>query len=231
MLKNKSKLKKILLFCASALIIAIVITGIILHKEVKNLEKQVVLESLTGDWLGPVSFNDNIYFPSQEKINALDYTKSLGIAEKITILGIIFGMNHVYGDENDKEYVKINIHGVDDMDYIRADVIESKEFDFSLYKEYILDSAFVTNKKVLLTEEFVRKLEEVFGTVVYDQNDFENYKEYYSVFAYQNENKDNTAVIPRYIGCILKINDTYYYGNSSNEITGTLLSEFYAAIE
>lgn len=213
-------------------------------KEASTKHKyEKVAHSITNDnCYGPVIFEEEFYFPVKEEEMFPDVNNSEAIGyfgytdEKISLLYVMCFENFVYVDKNDKNHTYMKMRGCDSGNYIKSSMSEKKDLSeyscFYIWDEDWLDqTAFdIRGKKAGCNEvsrEIINLLEERYGIVKYNGEDFKNYEEYYTLTAFVNKDAVKTGEIvpPHVVGCILKIDGKYYYGSKENLLEGDLLEK------
>lgn len=151
--------------------------------------------------------------------------------------------NFVYVDKNDKNHTYMKMRGCDLGNYIKASIAENKVLSeyssFYIWDEDWLDQkAFSTSEKNVgcseVSRDIINSLEERYGIVKYNPKDFTNYEAYYTLTAFKNRNEavgSITIAEPHVVGCILKIDGNFYYGNKENLLSGNLLQKVKAVLE
>lgn len=243
--KKKKIFIIIIFFILIGLIASISIGVIVLSNASSESHSQKVAESLTEDNVyGPMVFEDNVYFPTQEEkylfedANNSEVIGYFGFKNEDTNSFIYkeFFSNGVYVDITDESHTSCKMRGCDSGDYVKASELEKncnyEDYNyFTMWEEDWLDqSAYRIDGRVgyhEVSKEWVTKLENLYGEVIYRVEDFKNYDMYYTLGAFKNKNEINNEFIvtPLCVGCILVKDDRYYYGNLDNEITGELLTE------
>lgn len=250
LIMKKSKKKKICFVIILLLILIglreVVAIGIIVMDSADSKSHyEKVAEDLTKDnTYGPMVFEDNVYFPTQDKEYLFDDANNsevmgyFGFKNEDTksFLYRSFFSNEVYVDISDESHTSCKMRGCDMGDYVKASELEKNrnyaDYNyFTIWEEDWLDqSAYSVDETVgyhEISKEWIAKLENLYGEVNYREQDFKNYDTYYTLGAFKNKNEMNNEFIvtPLCVGCILVKDDKYYYGNMENEITGDLLTE------
>lgn len=199
-----------------------------------------VATTLTKDsFLSPVLFAGEVYVIAPETFDESRNTESLGAFRFKDIepdwLSQQLMRDYVVGEVGDASFTQIKVRGALIRDYVKASVSEQKELVLDedstclLLEENWLDMTATSldgknTGRHVVPDDYAQALEDVFGAVTYDAADFADYDAVYLLVQYDNADLLLNAGTPRFIGCILVIDDTYYYGNTGNEITGDLLA-------
>ena len=199
-----------------------------------------VATTLTKDsFLSPVLFAGEVYVIAPETFDESRNTESLGAFRFKDIepdwLSQQLMKDYVVGEVGDDSFEQIKVRGALHRDYVKASIWEKKELVLDedatcmLLEENWLDmtATSIDGKNTgrnKVPDDYAQALEDDFGAVSYDAADFTDYDAVYLLVQYDNADLALGGGTPRFIGCILVIDDTYYYGNMENEITGDLLA-------
>lgn len=252
--KIKKHRTKIITIIVSVVFIVILAFGVMVAAAVRKAstkpEYEMVARSLTNDnCYGPVTFEGEVYFPAEEEEVFPEANNSEVIGyfgfndEKVSLWYVLLSENFVYVDKNDKSYTYMKVRGCDLRDYIKASASEKKDLSgyggFYIWDEdWSHQTAYKTGFEKAgwseVNRDIINSLEERYGIVEYKAEDFENYEAYYTLTAFKDGKKAIDSPIieePHVVGCILKIDGNYYYGNKENLLTGSLLEEVKVVLE
>ncbi len=183
----------------------------------------------------PILFGKDIYFPSSYDFPDDRNTESLGeiLPQNAGFLIKLINQDYVIADKTDENQTHIKTGGGDDITrYTKAEFLENQKLVNKHLEEYERYNLFndEDNQTISIKKEIVVELEDNYGEIDYNADDFIKCDAVYYILAESkntktaNRDKDDKdfegsveePVI--YIGCILKRVDNYYYGNQKNQI-------------
>ncbi len=242
--KHKTKIIACIVVVAVLLVVALAIFIVSVFQETSKKPKyNTVAYSITEDGCyGPIVFEEEVYFPADEKemFPEEDNSETMGYFRfgegEVSALDVMLCENLVYVDAKDENHTYVKIRGCNLRDYIKASVSESKELSpYNCYiiwdEDWLHQTAFNTKGRdgyYEVSKDLIDSLEERYGVVEYKAEDFREYEAYYTVTAFKDRKEAVETLeikAPHVIGCILKSKDNYYYGNKDNKLTGDLLEK------
>lgn len=204
----------------------------------KNIKYEQVGECLTEDRdFGPIEYKGSVYIPVDVSLNldqtgtAVGYLAMKGENTKSRYYRLV-NANVLYEPE-DPANLYIEVSGTVNHDYLPVTYLEEQNLwrrdeIFLLWDEdwsgESLYSKEVTGYSVC-PQELINGLEEEFGVVSYNINDFEDYDAYFTLSGYTDMQDAfaEGAYAGDWAGCILVRDERFYYCNYENEVTGELL--------
>lgn len=243
LLEESNKLKIIkklgIAFVGVLGVIAIFLGDFFFSSSSEPLKYKKVAQCLTDDsLLGPMVYKDRVYIPVEAKLDyeengrALGYLAYLGqdCDSRFYQLAI---SNVLYRGKLDMNYLQLS--GADRNTFERASSVEQSlqwmnDDVFLIWDEdWVGESSY--NKDYTgyteCDETFVRNLENQFGEVTYNPDDFEDCDAYFTIRGYSTIKEAMESDIPygNWVGCIIVKDNNFYYGNLENRISGVTLQQ------
>lgn len=183
--------------------------------------------------LGPLFYNEKVYLPERIALNYAHRGRTIGYAlEKgEDENGYFFeGSSLLYGQKNVKVDGHLKVAGDINGSYGMAEAIEmenawQEDVLFVLWdEEWESESRFSKNRTgySIVPRELVAYLEETYGEVSYEPQDFSEYDAFFSIYGYQSPSEAfvDDSNVGHWVGCVLIKDDEFYYGNYKNHIEG-----------
>lgn len=234
----KKRIYRIILI-TGVVIIGFFVTGkYCADKNNEKLQYSIVAEAMTDDFvLGPIECNDAVYVPVSDNLNydeegcPLGYISQKGQKDNSLLK---FSMNNIiYSNGDDLSYLQMA--GTEYNSFRNVKELECKRYwmddeVFILWDEDWADECAYSKNVTGYTEcgkNLITGLENTFGEVDYDIEDFKDYDAYFTIRSY----KDFKEVIEQetpygdWVGCILVKDNEFYYGSYDNKITGVMLHQ------
>jgi len=211
-----------------------------------NQEYRKISECLTEDVsFGPMHYGINMYVPVDADVVLYEDGIALGYLGKkgencssryyrLAIANILY-QSRDSSNQYLQSYGMTEEHLYLPVSYLEAHPQWEEDEIFMIWDEdwesESLYSDDVTGYSIC-DRELVDALENEFGEVVYNLDDFAQYDSYFTLSGYRNI-KDafwDSAYPGDWVGCILVKDEKFYYGNLKNEITGETLELLMEAI-
>ncbi|MFZ7122031.1 MAG: hypothetical protein ACOWWH_13910 [Eubacteriaceae bacterium] len=206
--------------------------------EVKT-NSNIVAKRLTDDRLrhGPIEFNGKVYFPSSYTFPEERNTDVLGdiVPKDASTLTLLIMNDQIVADKDDQYYTHLKTQGDDFTRFTKASFLEDPILvreNLMNYSKFVLcNDDNVKDIRITINSKMVNKLEENFGKIEYNINDFNKCGNIYYLYVDKatNDNMNSTLEIFDdpiiYIGCIFVVDEKLYYGNLNNSIEGELYDE------
>ena len=142
--------------------------------------------------------------------------------------------NVLYSDKKDDQ-TYMQMSGADRLSYKKMSVMEKvdswkRDNVFLLWDEDWSSESVYSKEVTGYTEcekQFVESLENTFGEVKIDPQDFKKYDAYFTIESYpaMKDAVEGDNQIGTWVGCILVKDNKFYYGNYENQITGVQLQK------
>lgn len=225
----------LILGSAAALIIIISVGAFFFLPNRDKKKYHKVAECLTNDEvLGPMNFGGEIYIPVDVELDYYEKGKALGyIGYKDQNCDSRFyslAISNLLYQSKDKSNIYMQMYGADSNSYEKSEILEKaalwKSDDvFILWDEDWVSESSYSQELTGYSQcdkSLIESLEEQFGIVEYNPNDFEDYDAYFSICAYKDMKTVVETDMPRgdWVGCILVKDNSFYYGNYNNKIIG-----------
>lgn len=231
--------KKIFLFFPLKLLIFLAFLILL-----SGCSKQPEFQNLTNDHvLGPVSFDEQVYFPASNLEELPVNTKKIGSkgykGENTDFSTLLASL--LFGD--DVAYVSLDegsnsIYLSSGREYVKSVATDPKEIDpekkcFILIENW-LEKVSVRKKDEIIQfvdNDLILDFTSAFGDVDHDIDSFGSYDIYLGIFQSEpNIQVEDPEVLMNsdveYIGCLLFAEGKWFYGNFENEITGEIYESF-----
>lgn len=198
-------------------------------------------ECLTDDEIfGPAVYNNEVYIPIAEKLELYENENALGYFAykdqncesrfyQIAVANLLYARE----GENGVEYLEL--YGADWNCYRKAAELEreaewKEDNIFILWDEEWVSQNLYGEERVGYTicdRTLIENLEAQFGAVTYDPEDFMKYDAYFTISGYPDlgEAMGEELKPGHWVGCILVLNNEFYYGNYENRIEGICLNQ------
>ena len=224
----------------AVVIVLICIAGVYFFAPAEEeVEYKKVAECLTEDSiLGPMVFEGEVYIPVNMKLNFYEEGTALGYLGykdqncesrfyKLAVANLLYDS---YGGNHNM----LQLYGADYNSYCKASIVENFTgwendevflmWDEQWSKESVYGSSITGYTEC--SKEFVKGLEDKFGAVEYNAEDFYDADAYFTISGYSSIKEAEEADKPYgdWVGCILIRDNIFYYGNYDNPINGILLN-------
>lgn len=199
-----------------------------------------VARCLTDDSkMGPMVYRSQVYVPIKIDLDYDENGKALGyIGYKGQDCESRFYKtavaNVLYSDKKDDQ-TYMQMSGADRLSYKKMSVMEKvdswkRDNVFLLWDEDWSSESAYSKEVTGYTEcekQFVESLENTFGEVKIDPQDFKKYDAYFTIESYpaMKDAVEGDNQIGTWVGCILVKDNKFYYGNHENQITGVQLQK------
>lgn len=189
--------------------------------------------------MGPIEYDGQMYVPIAMDLDYYETGTAVGyMANKnqntdsrlyrLTVSNVIY-------TSGDSDNTYLQVYGADMNSYKKLSVIEkvSSWKDDEVYllwdEQWSSESAYSKDFTGFseCSRDVVTMLEEEFGEVELNPDDFEDYDAYFTIESYKSlkEAMDAQKPIGTWVGCILVKDNKFYYGNYENQITGGTLQK------
>lgn len=183
----------------------------------------------------PVNLNGDLYFPSSYDFKDYKELKIIGhlsVKNKSFIGDILLDVGAVLVEDEDNNYMNFTVLDDNPMTYSNIEYLQSSnliENNMDKYKDFVLcNDKDKSETRTAIQKELLNKLQEEFGIVKYNIEDFSNCDDIYYIYVDLPKEKihertfDNPII---YIGCIFVDDGKFYYGNLKSEIKDQLLEQ------
>lgn len=215
----KSKRKNIGLILVTIFVSICLIIYFNYNKEGRFKSKKIVAQMITNNVeQSPVAFEGNIYFPSSYTFSEDNNTEPLGQVEpsKMSFFVYLIMDHRLVCDKSDRFNTHIKTKGDDIRSYSKVDFLENTKLvkdAMDRFSNFLLYDSADTKIKSVIDKELVTKLENQFGEVKYNIDDFKKADKISYIYVDTMKREEVT-----YIGTILSYKNKLYYGNLSNLI-------------
>ncbi|MDZ5034002.1 hypothetical protein [Clostridium perfringens] len=202
-----------------------VVIGFNYNKKGRFKSKKIVAKMLTSNSLeyAPMEFNGNIYFPSRFKFPEKLKSEPLGTVEPKNMSFFVYLiMDHqIIADKTDSSNTHVKTLGDDSRFYSKAEFLENPNLSNNIFEKYsdfaLCEGDEGKETKTQIDKDTLIKLEEKYGEVKYDKDDFNKVDKIYYIYGNYLNTQD-----AEFIGCILSYENKLYYGNLNNSMEGPL---------
>ncbi|MCI7112077.1 MAG: hypothetical protein MR957_00225 [Lachnobacterium sp.] len=199
-----------------------------------------VARCLTDDSkMGPMVYRSQVYVPIKIELDYDENGKALGYIGykgqdcesrfyKMAVANVLYS-----DKKDDQTYMQMS--GADRLSYKKMSVMEKvdswkRDNVFLLWDEDWSSESAYSKEVTGYTEcekQFVESLENTFGEVKIDPQDFKKYDAYFTIESYpaMKDAVEGDNQIGTWVGCILVKDNKFYYGNYENQITGVQLQK------
>ena len=199
-----------------------------------------VARCLTDDSkMGPMVYRSQVYVPIKIELDYDENGKALGYIGykgqdcesrfyKMAVANVLYS-----DKKDDQTYMQMS--GADRLSYKKMSVMEKvdswkRDNVFLLWDEDWSSESAYSKEVTGYTEcekQFVESLENTFGEVKIDPQDFKKYDAYFTIESYpaMKDAVEGDNQIGTWVGCILVKDNKFYYGSYENQITGVQLQK------
>ncbi|ADL52284.1 hypothetical protein [Clostridium cellulovorans] len=179
-------MKKVVLIILTILILAICILVIFYGKR----QGIIVGRYVTNEHYrySPVELNGDIYFPSNYDFKDNKELKSighLGVKDKRSINDILLDVGEILVEKEDRDHIHFTVIDDNPMSYSKVNYLQDLSFiksNIDKYNSFVLcNDRDTAEARIIIEKDVIVKLQETFGTIKYNKEDFNNCDDIYYI--------------------------------------------------